>query len=123
MFHNIDFTSVDRFNVGIASHNFVFENCTISYAERTQLGILGGLAKYINCTFAPTATAATWNSTGDVEVYGGAWDDQDDISTSNSIFSSSLFIAADSPIGVLLFGVGHVSLSMAALRTSIQGRR
>ena len=41
---------------------------------------------------------------GGTAEYGGVWDDTDDISTENSLFSGSLFLGLDSLLGPILIG-------------------
>ena len=43
---------------------------------------------------------------GAILEYGGAWRDFDDASSDNSIFSGSVFLGVDSPLGPVQLGVG-----------------
>ncbi len=43
---------------------------------------------------------------GGLLEYGGAWQDRDDISADTSVGSASVFVALDTPVGPLQFGVG-----------------
>jgi NTE family protein len=56
--------------------------------------------KFDRIKFLPTYIGGT-------AEYGGAWDDTDDISSENSLFSSSLFLGLDSPLGPILLGLAY----------------
>ena len=47
---------------------------------------------------------------GTLLEYGGAYATRDDINSENSVFSGSVFVAIDTPIGPLQFGIGATDL-------------